>query len=502
MALAIVLSRVIVGITAIPISIEVHISGGLPGLGIVGLPETAVKESRYRVRSAILNAGYQYPTSRITVNLSPADIPKNGSGLDLPIAVGLLAASGQLGQVKLDQIEFLGELALSGALNRIPGILPAVRAAKEAHHAIVVPVDNAAEASFVSSATVYAPVHLVDVVNHLKKQTLSPLSLKVDIDSSAEPSGCFSQVVGQSHAKRALEIAAAGGHHLLMIGPPGAGKTLLAQSFASVLPPMSDAEAMSSAALLSVSTLGFRAEAWGRRPFRSPHHTVSSIAMAGGGRVPMPGEISLAHHGVLFLDEFPEFQRSVLEVLREPLESKQVSISRASGRACFPAAFQLIAAMNPCPCGYSGDTERACTCSEVQVQRYQAKLSGPLLDRIDLQLKVSRLPAKIVMQRQGQAIASSAEIRQRVVKAVAIQRQRLKKQNHLLTPAELKHVCLLAPADQTLLEQAIDRFKLSVRAVHRVLKVARTIADLEQSEAILSMHLSEALSFRLDVSDA
>lgn len=495
MTLAIIHSRTVYGIQAHLVTIEVHITPGMPGLGMVGLPETAVKESRHRVRCAILNSNFDYPQRRITVNLGPADLPKNSSGLDLPIALGILAASGQLRCSHIECYEYVGELALSGILKPIKGILPLAMATASVNRALILPCINAKEAALIKSLTVYAASDLQAVTNHINNQT-QLVRFSTQFQQNKQIYACISDIKGQSYAKRALEIAAAGGHHLLMCGPPGSGKTMLASRLPGILPKMPEQHALESASIYSISQQGFQSQYWKKHPFRSPHHTVSQVAMVGGGKVPRPGEVSLAHRGVLFLDEFPQFQRNVLEVLREPLESGEVHISRASGQACFPAAFQLIAAMNPCPCGYYGDLKKNCRCTEDQIQRYRAKISGPLLDRIDLQLLIERVPTKILLQQNTHEIQTSDEIRKRVVQAHQQQWMRYQKSNALLDAKEVMRYCFLQPSDQVLLERAIDQFNLSVRSVHRILKVARTIADLALVADIKTIHLTEALSYR------
>lgn len=498
MSLALVQSRSVSGIRAYSVMIEVHLSPGFPGLGIVGLPETAVKESRHRVRSAIINSGFEYPTKRITINLAPADMPKEGGGFDLPIAIGILVASGQVTTDALSRYEFVGELALSGALQAVRGVLPLAKAVHDDSHALVLPVMNAAEAALVTGFSIFAAPSLTDVVNHLNGVSLlSEVVLAADSVRSMSPL-CMSDIKGQEHAKRVIEIAAAGGHHVIACGPPGSGKTMLAHRLPGILPSMAQDQALDVASVYSVSHAGFQQKQWKVRPFRSPHHTVSAIALVGGGRVPYPGEMSLAHHGVLFLDEFPEFPRHVLEVLREPLESREAHVSRVAGSAIFPAAFQLVAAMNPCPCGYLGDQERPCTCTRDQVQRYRARLSGPILDRIDLQVFIGRVPTKQLLAVEQQPVETSAVIRERVEVAYQKQYERAGKSNAFLTPNEVQRYCTLTEANRKLLEMAIDRLSLSVRAVHRVLKVARTIADLVACQGIATEHLSEALNYRLD----
>ncbi len=493
MSLAIVHSRAQVGVEAPTVTVEAHLANGLPSMALVGLPETAVKESKDRVRSAILNSGFDFPPRRITLNLAPADLPKDGGRFDLAIALGVLAASGQVPAASLEHLECLGELALSGALRPVQGVLPAALAARAAGRTLLVPRANAEEASLASGLTVLAAEHLLQIAAHLNGQTpLLPYQAS-GLLRETQPYPDLAEVQGQLAAKRALLIAASGGHNLLFSGPPGTGKTLLASRLPGLLPPLDEEEALQVAAIHSVASHA-PLERWPQRPFRQPHHSASGPALVGGGSRPQPGEITLAHQGVLFLDELPEFDRKVLEVLREPLESGQIVIARARDKVRFPARFQLVAAMNPCPCGYLGDPAGRCRCTPEQIQRYRGKLSGPLLDRIDLHLTVAR--ESTALQTEQQPGQDSTTVARLVAAARLRQMQRQGCANAFLDLAGLRQHCPLGKEDQHWLETACERLNLSLRAAHRLLKVARTLADLEQAADIARPHLAEALQYR------
>ncbi|MFC5578680.1 YifB family Mg chelatase-like AAA ATPase [Lysobacter niabensis] len=493
MNLALVHSRARTGVRAPAVRVEVHLSGGLPRLSLVGLPEAAVREAKDRVRAAISCAQYEFPARVITVNLAPADLPKDGGRFDLAIALGILGASGQVPLQALDEYEFLGELGLTGELRAVDGVLPAALAAAQTGRRLIVPEGNGAEAALASQVEVRTARTLLEVCAMLDGRKQLPLAQAVPARRVATVD--LADVRGQAHARRALEVAAAGEHHLLLVGPPGCGKTLLASRLPGLLPEASEAEALESAAVASVSGRGLDPSRWRERPFRAPHHTASAVALVGGGGEPRPGEISLAHHGVLFLDELPEWDRRALEVLREPLESGVVTISRAARQNEFPARFQLVAAMNPCPCGWAGDASGRCRCNPEAVRRYRARISGPLLDRIDLHVDVPRLPPA-ELRPDAPAGESSAEVRARVMNARALQHARAGRTNARLGQSETMATCRLMAADQALLERAVDALQLSARSIHRILRVARTIADLDGQPDILTAHLTEALGYR------
>ena len=496
MSLAVVYTRAQNGIEAPPVSVEVHLSNGLPSLSIVGLPETAVKESKDRVRSAIINSHFEFPARRITINLAPADLPKEGGRFDLAIAIGILAASGQIPSNKLEQYEFIGELALTGGLRAVRGILPAAIQTARTGRTLLVSSDNAGEARLVSEVALLSATHLLDVCAHLCGQQVLDFCPEQSVTDTGHAEQDMADVHAQPHAKRALEIAADGGHSLLMVGPPGTGKTMLASRLPGILPPMTEPEALETAALQSISDQGFKLQQWRQRPFRSPHHTASGVALVGGGSHPRPGEISLANNGVMFLDELPEFDRRVLEVLREPLESGRITISRAARQAEFPSRFQLVAAMNPCPCGYLGHSNGRCHCSPDQILRYRNRISGPLLDRIDMHIEVPTVPIHMMQADTNIKEEDSQTVQQRVIKARNRQLRRNQTPNCQLTNKQVERVCRLQAADQKLIERAIEQLGLSARAYHRILKLARTIADLAQEENICTPHITEAISYR------
>ncbi len=496
MSLAVLYSRALRGMQAPLVTVETHIANGLPSFTIVGLPETEVKESKDRVRAALQNARFKIPAQRITINLAPADLPKESGRFDLPIALGILAASGQIPSDQLDQYEWAGELALTGELRPIHGALAMTYGASCSGRNFVLPQDNAEEAALVNDTIIYPAKSLLQICAHLAGQT--PLTASTTtpdyIDQAAETSD-FDEVRGQTHAKRALEIAAAGRHSVLMVGPPGTGKSMLAARFPTILPSMTETEALESAAIQSLSQGQFDIKNWKHRPYRSPHHTASGVALVGGGSNPRPGEISLAMNGVLFLDELAEFDRKVLEVLREPLESGHITISRAAQQAEFPARFQLLAAMNPCPCGYLGHFNGKCHCTPDQVTRYRGKISGPLLDRIDIQIEVPAVPHDDLIHNKTHSEKSSA-IQARVEKAHQRQHNRQGKANNDLTVKEIDQLCTPDDAGDKLLQNAMNRLSFSARAYHRILKVARTIADLVEQKEISSPHIAEAIQYR------
>ncbi|OGT47125.1 MAG: hypothetical protein A3F17_02290 [Gammaproteobacteria bacterium RIFCSPHIGHO2_12_FULL_41_15] len=497
MSLAIVYSRASQGVSAPLVTVEVHVSNGLPGMAIVGLPEKAVKESKDRVRSALINSRFCVPARRITINLAPADLPKEGAAYDLAIAMGILVASEQLPCEPIEKFEFLGELALNGELRPVRAALPAALAIHKAGRKLIVSANNPDLQCLSEKHQVFLANHLLEVTAHFSGTACLKNLILTRPTERAITTSDLAEVRGQAQAKRALEIAAAGGHSLLFVGPPGTGKSMLSSRLPTILPNMSEEQALDVAAIYSVAKKDIQYHHWRERPYRAPHHTSSAMALIGGGRPPQPGEVSLAHQGVLFLDELPEFGRHVLEVLREPLESGHVNISRAAYQATFPAEFQLIAAMNPCPCGYFGTSGNQCQCTDEMVSRYKNKISGPLMDRIDMQTAVNPIPRSVLLDSTlCLATETSRQVQQRVQTAYDKQMARQDKPNARLSQSEIHEYCKLSNEDIAYLSTVLEQLKLSARAYYRLLKVARTIADLADQPMLTREYLQEAMSYR------
>ena len=498
MSLAVVYSRANIGIDAPLIRVEVHLSNGLPGFSIVGMPETAVKESKERVRSALLNTNLDFPDKKITVNLAPADLPKSGGRYDLAIATGILVASGQLPGEKLTGLELLGELALSGEVRGIVAVIPAVLSASQAARACIVPSENADEAGMTGCANIWSASHLLEVVAFLSGKT-ELARVKQSVIEKLNHDMDMSDVVGQHVALRAVKVAAAGGHNVLMTGPPGTGKTMLAMRMRTILPELNKQQALEIASVRSIAGTPLNTKTWKLPPFRAPHHTASAVAMVGGGSALKVGEITMAHNGVLFLDELPEFNPKVLDVLREPMESGEIAISRANYQVILPARFQMIAAMNPCPCGFQGDPQKACRCTAEQVRKYQTRISGPLLDRIDIHIQIPRLSredSEQLLFKEKVSGERSDDVRSQVSKARQVQFKRAGKCNAELNQREIREVCRLKQEDERYLKSAVQQLHLSIRSFYRILKMARTVADLDSARDIGRVHLQEAMGYR------
>lgn len=495
-SLAMIRSRALIGVEALPVMVEVHLANGLPSFSTVGMPETAVKESKERVRGAIINSGFEFPAKRITVNLAPADLPKTGGRFDLPIAIGILIASGQLPGANTGDLELIGELALNGGLRKINGVLPTAMACGKAGNEMVVPSENSFEASLAEGTSIRHANHILDVCKQLVGQGELELCSRMNAQVSIKPIEVdLADVKGQYQAKRALEIAASGGHSLIFVGPPGTGKSMLASRMPGILPSLSQDEALSTAAIHSVAFGEFDVNSWKQRPFRSPHHSSSAAALVGGGSNPRPGEISKAHNGILFLDELTEFSRVALEQLREPLETGQVNIARASRSVSYPAEFMLLAACNPCKCGFLGDGTDRCRCSTTSIENYLGKLSGPMIDRIDMHVRLPRVDLKTLQNKEPNA-ESSQVIKDRVAQVRRLQSKRQNKLNSELSSKELEHNCELDNEQLMFLENVCEKLNMSARAYHRILKLARTIADMSGERVISKIHLSEAIGYR------